>query len=76
MAGLVMGQTTEKTPIVVIRGLSYSPERPDELPGMQAVSWPAGTEWKFAALTLLSTLKLWLGNLIAFQPRTKKSRMR
>lgn len=76
MAGLVMGQTIEKTPIVVVRGLSYQPERPDELPGMEAVSWPAGTEWKFAVLTILSTMKLWIGNLVACQPRTKKSRIR
>jgi len=76
MAGLVMGQTTEKTPIVIVRGLSYQPERSDELPGMEAVSWPPGTEWKFAVLTLLSTVKLWFGNLLACQPRTKKSRIR
>ena len=76
MAGLVMGQTIEKTPIVVVRGLSYQPERSDELPGMEAVSWPAGTEWKFALLTIFSTLKLWFGNLIACQPKTKRSRVR
>ena len=76
MAGLVMGQTIEKTPIVVVRGLSYQPERLDELPGMEAVSWPAGTEWKFALLTILATSKLWLGSLLALQPRTKKSRIR
>ena len=76
MAGLVMGQTIERTPIVIVRGLSYEPERPDELPGMEAVALPAGTEWKFALLIILSTLKLWLGSLLAFQPRTKKSRIR
>jgi coenzyme F420-0:L-glutamate ligase/coenzyme F420-1:gamma-L-glutamate ligase len=76
MAGLVMGQTIEKTPIVVVRGVSYQPERPDELPGMEAVSWPAGTEWKFALFTFLSTLKLWIGSFLSFQPRTKKSRVR
>jgi len=75
MAGLVMGQTIEKTPIVVVRGLAYEQERADELPGMEAVSWPAGTEWKFAILTILSTLKLWIGNLLALQRRTKKSRV-
>ena len=76
MAGLVMGQTTEKTPAVVVRGVSYQPERIDELPGMDAVSWPAGHEWKFALLTMLATLRLWLGNLLACQPHTKKSRVR
>jgi coenzyme F420-0:L-glutamate ligase/coenzyme F420-1:gamma-L-glutamate ligase len=75
MAGLVMGQTIEKTPAVVIRGISYQPERSDELPGMDAISWPAGSEWKFAVYTILATLRLWLGNLIAFQPRTRKSRI-
>ena len=75
MAGLVMGQTIEKTPIVVIQGVNYQPERADELPGMEAVSWPAGIEWKFALFTVLATLRLWLGNLISFQPRTKKSRI-
>jgi len=74
MAGLIMGQTIERTPAVVVRGLTYAPERSDELPGMQAVSWPPGTEWKFAVLTILSTLKLWVGNLIACQPRTTTSR--
>lgn len=75
-AGLIMGQTTQKTPIVIIRGLPHQPERPDELPGMEAVAWPAGTEWKFALLTLLSTMKLWIGNLVAFQPRVRVSRVR
>jgi len=76
MAGLVMGQTIEKTPIVVVRGVTYQPERADELPGMAAVSWPAGIETKFAMLTILATMRLWLGNLLAFQPRTKKSRIK
>jgi len=76
MAGLVMGQTIEKTPIVVVRGVAYQPERADELPGMAAVSWPAGTEWKFALFTIFATMRLWIGNLISFQPRTKKSRVR
>lgn len=75
MAGLVMGQTIEKTPIVVIRGANYQPERADELPGMAAVSWPAGIERKAAFFTILATLRLWIGCLISFQPRTKKSRI-
>ena len=76
MAGLVMGQTVEKTPIVVVRGVAYQPERADELPGMAAVSWPAGIEAKFAWYTILATMRLWIGNLVSFQPRTKKSRIR
>lgn len=75
MAGLVMGQTIEKTPIVVVRGVTYQPERADELPGMEAVAWPAGIERKFAWLTVLATLRLWVGNLVSFQRETKKSRV-
>lgn len=75
MAGLVMGQTIEKTPIVVVRGVAYQPERDDELPGMEAVSWPAGLERKFAVLTVLATLRLWVGNLVSFQRKTNKSRV-
>ncbi|MBU1049461.1 coenzyme F420-0:L-glutamate ligase [Candidatus Bipolaricaulota bacterium] len=76
MAGLVMGQTTEKTPIVVVRGLSYQPERADELAGMDVVSWPAESQFQFAWFTLLATIRLWIGNLISLQWRTKKSRIR
>ncbi len=75
MAGLVMGQTTEKTPIVIVRGVSYHPERADELPGIDAVSWPDEAQFKFAWFTALATLRLWFGNLISFQLRTKKSRI-
>jgi coenzyme F420-0:L-glutamate ligase / coenzyme F420-1:gamma-L-glutamate ligase len=76
MAGLVMGQTIEKTPIVVVRGVAYQPERADELPGMAAVSWPAGIETKLALYTIWATMRLWIGNLVSFQPRTRKSRIR
>jgi len=75
MAGLVMGQTIEKTPIVVVRGLTYQPERDDELPGMEAVAWPTEIQLKSAFLTTLATLRLWVGNLVSFQLRTKKSRI-
>jgi len=75
MAGLVMGQTIEKTPIVVVRGLSYDQERADELPGMEAVSWPAGVENKLAFLTVLSTLKYKIGSALSFQRKTPISRI-
>jgi len=76
MAGLVMGQTIEKTPIVVVRGLAYDQEREDELPGMAAVSWPAGIERKLALFTILSTLKYKIGSFFAFQRRTPRSRIK
>ena len=67
MAGLVMGQTTERRPAVLVRGLDYAPERDDDAPGMGAVAMPAGSEWRIALFTLLATLRFRLGSLLALQ---------
>jgi len=67
LAGLIMGQTTEKTPAVLVRGLNWAPERQGELPGMDAVAMPGGSEIRIVFLVIWATLKLYLGNLISFQ---------
>jgi coenzyme F420-0:L-glutamate ligase/coenzyme F420-1:gamma-L-glutamate ligase len=67
MAGLVMGQTTERRPAVLVRGLDYAPERDDDAPGMDAVAMPAGSEWRIALYTVLATLRFRLGSLLALQ---------
>ena len=76
MAGLVMGQTTERRPAVLVRGLDYVPERDDDAPGMTAVAMPRGSEWRIAVYTILATLRLRLGSLLAFQrnPRRPEAR--
>lgn len=74
MAGHVMGQTTERTPFVLVRGVAYSPERDDELPGMQAIAWPQECERRLAWMVARATLKYWLGSLLACQRRTPKKR--
>ena len=72
MAGLIMGQTTERRPAVLLRGLDYAPERVDEAPGMAAVAMPAGSEWRIAVHTILATLRFHLGSLLAFQPNPRR----
>jgi len=67
IAGLVMGQTIERTPAALVRGLDVAPERSDETPGMAAVAYPAGSEFRIALLTLLATLRLYVAELISFQ---------
>ncbi len=76
MAGLVMGQTTERRPAVLVRGLDYVPERDDDAPGMTAVAMPRGSEWRIGVYTILATLRLRLGSLLAFQrnPRRPEAR--
>jgi coenzyme F420-0:L-glutamate ligase/coenzyme F420-1:gamma-L-glutamate ligase len=76
MAGLVMGQTTERRPAVLIRGLDYAPERDDEARGMAAVAMPAGSMWRVALYTILATLRLRLGSLLAFQRNPRRLQAR
>lgn len=66
MAGLVMGQTTERTPAVLVRGVEYLPEPEDE-PGMAALAYPPGSEWRMALYTIVATVWFRLVNLITFQ---------
>lgn len=76
MAGLVMGQTTERRPAVLVRGLDYAPERGDDVSGMAAVAMPAGSEWRITLYTILATLRLRLGELLAFQRDPKRPEAR
>jgi len=76
LAGLVMGQTIEMTPAVLVRGLNCPPEPEDELPGMAAVALPGGSEVRIALLTVWATLKLYVGNVISFQRGAGKVRRR
>jgi coenzyme F420-0:L-glutamate ligase / coenzyme F420-1:gamma-L-glutamate ligase len=74
MAGHLMGQTTERTPMVIVRGLEYTPERDDELPGMQAVALPVGCEGALLRMTLLATLWFRWVSALSFQPKTRVMR--
>ena len=75
IAGLVMGQTTEKTPAALIRGVEYLPERSDEpLSGMAALAYPSDSEWRMGVYTVWATLGFYLTNLLSFQRWPKKGR--
>ncbi|MEN6370255.1 MAG: coenzyme F420-0:L-glutamate ligase [Thermotogota bacterium] len=74
-AGLVMGQTTEMTPGVLVRGIAYEPERTaDDVTGMEVVAYPRGTMWKATTLTLLVTTWFFLANALTFQRWPRKTR--
>ena len=75
IAGLVMGQTTEKTPAALIRGVEYLPERDDEpMTGMAALAYPPDSEWRMGVYTVWSTLCFYVANLLSFQRWPRKGR--
>lgn len=72
MAGLVMGQTTERSPAVVVRGVDYLPEPEDE-EGMAALAYPPGAQWRMAVYTIVATVWFHLVDLITFQRWPRRS---
>jgi coenzyme F420-0:L-glutamate ligase/coenzyme F420-1:gamma-L-glutamate ligase len=67
-AGLLMGQTTELTPVALIRGYGYSPEQEDAgWHGMQEVAYPPGVIARSVFWIILATLWFYLVNLVTFQ---------
>jgi len=74
MAGLIMGQTTERRPAVIVRGVEYRPERSDDLPGMAAVEMPGGSMGRIVLRVLLATLWFRLGCLLSLQGRATRPR--
>ncbi|MDD5264905.1 MAG: coenzyme F420-0:L-glutamate ligase [Candidatus Bipolaricaulis sp.] len=74
-AGLVMGQTTEMTPGVLVRGVAYEPERAAGGPaGMEAVAYPRRTVWKATVLTVLVTAWFFLANALTLQRWPRRTR--
>lgn len=75
MAGLVMGQTTEMTPAVLVRGVAYRPERAgEEGAGMRALTYPPGAMWRGTLLTILATAAFHVANLLTFQRWPRRTR--
>jgi coenzyme F420-0:L-glutamate ligase/coenzyme F420-1:gamma-L-glutamate ligase len=67
-AGLLMGQTTELTPVALIRGYGYFPEQEDEgARGMQEIAYPPGVIARSAFWVILATLWFYIVNLFTFQ---------
>jgi len=76
MAGLVMGQTTERRPAVLVRGLDYEPERQDGDSGMAAVAMPPGSMWRITLHTILTTLAFRIASALAFQRKPTRPEAR
>ncbi len=75
MAGLVMGQTTEMTPAVLVRGIAYCPERPDAKgAGMRALTYPPGAMWRGTLLTVLATAGFHVASFLTFQRWPRRTR--
>ncbi len=72
MAGLLMGQTTERRPAILVRGLDYAQERNDDGVGMDVVAMPAGSEWPIALRTIAATLRFRIASLLAFQRNPRR----
>lgn len=54
MAGLVMGQTSEATPVCLFRGYPYQPERQEAAVGL--ITYPKSVMFRSVALTVFSTI--------------------
>jgi len=77
MAGLVMGQTVERTPAVLVRGVEYEPEREDAAErGLAALVYPPEAMKRIILYTLLATAWFKLANLLSFSLWPKRTRSR
>ena len=74
-AGLVMGQTTEMTPGVIVRGVRYERQTPpQEREGMEAVAYPHGTMAKAVVLSILATAWFHLASALTLQRWPRRTR--
>jgi coenzyme F420-0:L-glutamate ligase/coenzyme F420-1:gamma-L-glutamate ligase len=75
MAGFVMGQRTEMTPAVLVRGVTYKPAPAgEEGAGMRALEYPPGTLWRGVVLTLVASVGFRVANLLTFQRWPRRTR--
>jgi coenzyme F420-0:L-glutamate ligase/coenzyme F420-1:gamma-L-glutamate ligase len=75
MAGLVMGQTTERTPAVLVRGLDCVPERETDIEdGMRVLEYPPGVVWRAAMYVILATAWFRLVNVLTFRRWPRRTR--
>jgi coenzyme F420-0:L-glutamate ligase/coenzyme F420-1:gamma-L-glutamate ligase len=75
IAGLVMGQTTELTPAVLIRGFEFPQERAEDAErGIESLGYPPGATWRIVLYTLAVTASFKLVSLLSFQRWPRKTR--
>jgi coenzyme F420-0:L-glutamate ligase/coenzyme F420-1:gamma-L-glutamate ligase len=75
IAGLVMGQTTERTPAVLVRGVEYAPEREEDVGrGMDLLGYPAGAVWRIALYAIAATAWFRLVSLLSLRRWPRRTR--
>lgn len=75
LAGLMMGQTTERTPAVLVRGMDYEPERGEDAGrGMGVLGYPPGAGWRITLHTVAATAWFRLVNLLTFSRWPRRTR--
>ncbi len=74
-AGLVMGQTTEMTPAVLVRGVRIDPERPEFAgQGMAVLAYPRGTMWRGVLATACATAGFRIASALSLQRWPRRTR--
>jgi len=71
IAGLVMGQTIERTPAALVRGIDYADEPKGASQGMASIAYPREARVRTAILTLVATLKYHVLSLLSLQRRPR-----
>ncbi len=75
LAGLVMGQTVERTPAVLVRGLPHAPQRDEDVErGMGILGYPPEAQWRMALYAVAATAWFKLVNLFTFRRWPKRTR--
>ncbi|MFW6120925.1 MAG: coenzyme F420-0:L-glutamate ligase [Petrotogales bacterium] len=66
IAGMVMGQTNELTPMALIRGYDYVKENNNNKMCMELLTYPEGTTFRSVFLSLVTTIWYHLLNIVTF----------
>ncbi|TYB92297.1 MAG: hypothetical protein FXF54_06950 [Kosmotoga sp.] len=66
IAGMMMGQTTEMTPMTLIRGYNYVEEEKDNEKCMDFIAYPKGTSFRSGFLSIVTTLWYHFLNVVTF----------
>lgn len=66
ISGMLMGQTTEMSPMTLIRGYDYADEKGNNEKCMEMIAYPKGTSFRSGFLSIVTTIWYHLLNIITF----------
>ncbi|MEA2066032.1 MAG: coenzyme F420-0:L-glutamate ligase [Thermotogota bacterium] len=66
ISGMMMGQTTEMTPMTLIRGYDYADEKGNNEKCMEMIAYPKGTSFRSGFLSIVTTIWYHFLNVITF----------